>query len=437
MTIQDSCVEEDTTNDTQESKAPLTIVVEGRSSSPIPEDSAFVTPNGPSKLQSPANEADLLDFIDPYRFSPLDLSLSSRELPMAKSAEERLSDDVELEDRDLGYQQDDYNDTELAMQNAYEVDSDTSCNSTGNTVPVYPKLCYDIELMSYNPGEIGRGGFGRVCEKMYKDETGEVHLVAVKYPTNYSQDAKQTLKSELELVCKVPLHSNVVRYFGGSISQDDNDDDNTSNSQTNFIVMELLHTNLEHLIHGDEFKNRLSCKLLLSITLDIVTGLQHLHEHGIIHYDLKPSNVLLDEDLHAKLADFGCSKKKLKNKITASLRGTLGYIAPEVLILNYVGHAQVDEKLDIYSLGIVMREMATGEYPPELQDFTASSQAFSSFSTQSTCPVFDRETVTSNLHDSHSAIDALIQACTSLEPNNRPTTQELKASLLAIREKYF
>lgn len=61
--------------------------------------------------------------------------------------------------------------------------------------------------------------------------------------------------------------------------------------------------------------------------------------------------MLLNEDLKAKLADFGSSKRKSRSKMTASLRGTLGYIAPEVLLLNFTGRMYVSEKLDVYSLG--------------------------------------------------------------------------------------
>lgn len=85
-----------------------------------------------------------------------------------------------------------------------------------------------------------------------------------------------------------------------------------------------------------------------------------------------------------------------------------------------------------------MWEMATGEYPPELQDYTPSSQGFSSHSIESVRPVFSKDAlISSDLPESHLAIRSLIEDCISIDPKNRPTTQELKASLLEIGRLYF
>jgi len=157
-------------------KAPLTIVVEERSCSPIPEDSAFVTPNGPPKLlMSPANEADLADFIDQCQLPPLDLSDSSTELPLARTAEEGLPDDVAIEDRHLGLLQEHVMGLGLE-QHANVMSWDATCGAIVESASVFPDLCYDIELIFCIPGELGRGGFGKVCEAMYKDDHGEVTL---------------------------------------------------------------------------------------------------------------------------------------------------------------------------------------------------------------------------------------------------------------------
>ncbi|XP_047071521.1 cysteine-rich receptor-like protein kinase 36 [Lolium rigidum] len=97
------------------------------------------------------------------------------------------------------------------------------------------------------------------------------------------------------------------------------------------------------------------CRIITGICL----GLYYLHEARIIHLDLKPSNVLLDGSMQPKLADFGLSRlfgEDQTMKQTTTVVGTIGYMAPE-----YIGAGEITTKSDIYSLGVLILEIVTGE----------------------------------------------------------------------------
>ncbi|MFO0803268.1 MAG: serine/threonine protein kinase [Gemmataceae bacterium] len=124
-----------------------------------------------------------------------------------------------------------------------------------------------------------------------------------------------------------------------------------------YYVMEYLENgSLEDLLrHGS-----LSVHDAVPLFRDIAKGLVHAHDKGILHCDLKPANVLLDQDRHPRLADFGQSR--LTNELSPAL-GTLFYMAPEQADLK----SAPDARWDVYSLGAVMYRMLTG-HPPYRDD---------------------------------------------------------------------
>ncbi|KAJ7943129.1 Receptor-like protein kinase [Quillaja saponaria] len=115
---------------------------------------------------------------------------------------------------------------------------------------------------------------------------------------------------------------------------------------------------------------QLSCKALCHIAIGVARGLEYLHRGcttRILHFDIKPHNILLDEDFHPKISDFGLSKIcPGKESIISMLgaRGTAGYIAPEVFSRNFGG---VSYKSDVYSYGMVILEMVGGRKNIEVE----------------------------------------------------------------------
>ncbi|RVW82319.1 G-type lectin S-receptor-like serine/threonine-protein kinase SD2-5 [Vitis vinifera] len=160
--------------------------------------------------------------------------------------------------------------------------------------------------------ELGKGGFGSVFEGILTDGT----KVAVKCINGLSQ-TKDYFFAEVETIGGIH-HLNLVRLVGYCANK--------------------------------------SIDAWRKIILDIAKGLSYLHEEcrqKIIHLDIKPQNILLDESFNAKVSDFGLSKlmDRDQSQVVTTLRGTPGYMAPEWLI------SAITEKVDVYSFGIVTLEI--------------------------------------------------------------------------------
>jgi serine/threonine protein kinase len=124
--------------------------------------------------------------------------------------------------------------------------------------------------------------------------------------------------------------------------------------RTIFIIMEYLDgVPLDHIL---ERIQRLPLSRALDILMQTCAGLAYAHEHGIVHQDIKPANIFVQPDDQVKIVDFGlaCSP----GDIDCSLRGTIFYASPEA-----IDGEPVDERADIYALGITAFEMITGHRP--------------------------------------------------------------------------
>ncbi|HZK58014.1 MAG TPA: Stk1 family PASTA domain-containing Ser/Thr kinase [Clostridia bacterium] len=142
-------------------------------------------------------------------------------------------------------------------------------------------------------------------------------------------------------------HPNIVNVY--DVGEEDN---------IHYIVMEYVEgKTLEQLIKE---KGKLSTSEIVDLTKQIALALKHAHSNHIIHRDIKPHNILITEDGRAKVTDFGIALAATSSTITnaGSIIGSVHYFAPEQARGGYT-----DEKSDLYSLGIVMYEMATGRLP--------------------------------------------------------------------------
>jgi eukaryotic-like serine/threonine-protein kinase len=134
-----------------------------------------------------------------------------------------------------------------------------------------------------------------------------------------------------------------------------------------YIVFEFIDgENLKELVVR---KGRLDLRDALEIALEVARGLAFAHDHGLVHRDVKPQNVLLNGDGRAKVTDFGIARSlDVDHSVTqtGTILGTSNYIAPE-----QASGQPVDAQTDVYSLGIVLYEMLTGELPFPGESFVA------------------------------------------------------------------
>ncbi|KAL5979951.1 hypothetical protein ACLOJK_039063 [Asimina triloba] len=196
--------------------------------------------------------------------------------------------------------------------------------------------------------KLGQGGYGSV----YKGKLDNGFPVAVKILHKSNEDARDFV-NEVATIGRIH-HVNVVRLLGFC----------TENFKRALIYEFMPNESLEKFIFSAQSKSTsLSWEKLQDIAIGIARGIEYLHlgcDQRILHFDIKPHNILLDHNFIPKISDFGLAKLCSKGQSTVSMtaaRGTMGYIAPEVLSRNF---GNVSYKSDIYSFGMLLLEMVGG-----------------------------------------------------------------------------
>ncbi|MDD7043947.1 MAG: Stk1 family PASTA domain-containing Ser/Thr kinase [Anaerococcus sp.] len=198
--------------------------------------------------------------------------------------------------------------------------------------------------------QVGVGGMANVYKA--KDRLLD-RIVAIKVlKDQYAEDDEFLKKFNNEAQSAAKLnHVNIVNVY-------DIGEDMVSGRKLYYIVMEYVEgTTLKDLIDKE---GRLSNHDITDYSIQIAQALKSAHESGIIHRDIKPQNIMIDKYGLAKVTDFGIARVSSNATITytSSILGTVHYISPE-----QAKGKIVDEKSDLYSLGAVMYEMATGRVP--------------------------------------------------------------------------
>ena len=199
--------------------------------------------------------------------------------------------------------------------------------------------------------ELGQGGMGKVYRVKDKTVGEEIALKIIRPGIPLSAKVIERFRNELKLARKIK-HKNVCQMFDlGEIDS------------TYFITMEYVPgKNLRSFIKRSR---HLEIGSAVSLAVQICEGMAAAHQLGVIHRDLKSSNIMIDNKDDIRIMDFGIARSLESKKITGEGKtvGTPQYMSPE-----QVSGEELDQRSDIYSFGIILYEMLTGKVPFEGED---------------------------------------------------------------------
>jgi serine/threonine protein kinase len=248
---------------------------------------------------------------------------------------------------------------------------------------------------------LGRGAFGEVrvarwrgidiaAKRLHDLEDGRSSR-----PDEYQYQEMDALRMEMIMLSKL-RHPNLVLFLGICEAPD---------GHISTILTELMPSSLYEVL--EDSLTRLSLPEVLDVCTDVVAGLDYLHSHNppIVHRDISSKNILIGGN-RAKIADLGQAKVFGANALSrqTSLPGAMAYSAPEVLTGKY------SEKIDIFSFGVLVVQMASGEYPR----------------------IERRDDQLTRAQGNHLPLASMMSDCLSFQPKERPKASEIYSQLNAL-----
>lgn len=276
----------------------------------------------------------------------------------------------------------------------------------------------------HNDSLIGSGGFGDVYKARLKDGS----VVAIKKLIHVSGQGDREFTAEMETIGKIK-HRNLVPLLGYC-----------KVGEERLLVYEYMkYGSLEDVLHDPKKAGiKLSWSVRRKIAIGAARGLAFLHHNcipHIIHRDMKSSNVLLDENLEARVSDFGMARlmSAMDTHLSVStLAGTPGYVPPE-----YYQSFRCSTKGDVYSYGVVLLELLTGKRPTDSADFGDNNLVgwVKQHAKLKISDVFDPELMKEDPNMEIELLQHLKVACACLDdrPWRRPTMIQVMAMFKEIQ----
>ncbi|KAG2285028.1 hypothetical protein Bca52824_044632 [Brassica carinata] len=209
---------------------------------------------------------------------------------------------------------------------------------------------------------LGRGGFGTVYKGKLPDGSRDVAVKILKESNENGEDFINEVASMSRT-----SHVNIVSLLGFCYE-----------GSKKAIIYEFMPNGSLDKFISEKMSEKMEWKTLYNIAVGVSRGLEYLHNRcvtRIVHFDIKPQNILMDGDSCPKISDFGLAKLCKNNESIMSMldaRGTAGYIAPEVFSKNFGG---VSHKSDVYSYGMVVLEMIGARDKEKAQNFESNNKS--------------------------------------------------------------
>lgn len=275
--------------------------------------------------------------------------------------------------------------------------------------------------------KLGAGGFGAVYRGILVNKT----IVAVKQLEGIEQGEKQ-FRMEVATISSTH-HLNLVRLIGFC-----------SEGRHRLLVYEFMkNSSLDNFLFPKEEQSGklLNWEYRYNIALGTARGITYLHEECrdcIVHCDIKPENILLDENYVAKVSDFGLAKlvnpKDHRNRTLTSVRGTRGYLAPE-----WIANLPITSKSDVYSYGMVLLEIVSGKRNFDVSEETNRKKfsiwAYEEFEKGNIKGILDKRLA--ELEVDMAQVTRAIQVCfwcIQEQPSQRPAMSKVVQMLEGVKE---
>lgn len=270
--------------------------------------------------------------------------------------------------------------------------------------------------------QIGEGGFGKVYVAQLEDN----RLVAIKRAADLSFQGTKEFRNEITLLSRLH-HRHLVRLEGFC---------DEKNEQ--ILVYEYMKNGNLHRHLFDKNASTLNWYRRLEIAVSVAQGLDYLHAFAnpsVIHRDVKPSNVLLDENMIAKVSDFGISKANPEMDTHVSTRpaGTAGYLDPEYFLRRHLTTAS-----DVYGYGVVLLELLTGQLAIDhkrLEDYNLVGWVKPKLQRKDIQGIIDPRIGPKYPVEAYRQVAELAVQCTSFERADRPSMQTVASTLEGILSK--